>query len=594
MILLAPLCATGQDPAASLIPAAEIAALEQELAQAVRGESRIRIRKACKDLARKVSALLEASPEAPNRYAALAVLFWCQKALLMWDTTEENRRAFFATCTRLSKAPDAYANARLEAELLISQKELAEAEAPVAERVRALEEIIEKYRNTSAEQSCLTLALQLASDERAFDLEMKIEKRLSEGRFTGDHELIASKPLANLNTVFSGTYQSADNVPVKFPSDRLGHQYLVIFWSTSNGHEEFLARIKEQQEKFPGRFRLPDIGKELFRGRFDVYSLNLDDLPDAGKSILDKAGVKCTALRLPGGKRHSAYQAYARRDPVAILVDAQGHSALNVPQIPSLEMWLDSDRYAAQLRSLYIGDFLVASGEGQGAGSGLAAELQAIQSCFTLPPFRYRLTPKAELDGYRKAETLCAAAIKKHAQASDLWRVRNQRIIALIGRSNLTGEPKYLEEAVKEAKAMLATELPPGADIVPRFCLVKHALWRKGAAPETLLSDFIDAEGGDKAPARALATAAVLAIEANAEELYQEYRERLLSLKDQDHPDLWPVLSLLRDRHHNHRLFWGYPGRWGFSESQRYRFRYVPSGLTTPEKPNRVVDATLK
>ena len=592
-------------PPASPIPAAEIAALEQGLEQAVRGGSRIRIRMACKDLARQVSALLEASPEAPNRYAALAVLFGCQKTLLMWDTTEENRRAFFATCIRLSKAPDEYADARLEAELLLSQKELAEADAPVADRVRVLEEIMEKYRNTSAEQSCLTLALQLASEERAFDLEMKIEKRLAEGRFTGDHEIIASKPLANLNTVFSGRYQSADNVPVKFPSDRLGHQYLVIFWSTSNGHEEFLASIKEQQEQFPGRVKFH--GHDRFPGRFEVYSFNLDEMPDAGKSILDKAGVKGTALHLPGGKRHSAYQAYARRDPVAILVDAQGHSALGPGQIPSLDMWLDDGRYTAQLRSLYIGEFLVGDQRLATSDQPLASEAKAIQDCFVVPPFRYRLTPKVELDGYRKAEKLCAAAIKKHSQAPDLWRLRNQRIIALIGMSNLAREPKYLAQAVEEAKAMLATELPPGADVVARFCLVKHALWGEGAMPEALLSDFIDAEGGEKAPApervahgagqapaRVLATAVVLAIEANAGDLYQDYRERLLSLNDQDHPDLWPVLSLIRDRHHNHRLFWGYPGRWGYSESQRYRFRYVPSGVTTPEKPNRVVAATLK
>ena len=592
LLFAAPVCLAEQAP----IPQSEIAALEQKLEQAALAKSRSEVRMACKGVARQASALLEASPEAPNRYAVLALLFRCQKILLGLEVTEESRLAFFATCADLSKAPDEFAESRLEADLLLSEKALAEAEAPVAERVKAIEEIIEKYRNTSADRHCLTLALQLAAQHRAFDLEMKIEKMLGEGRFAGDHEIVATKPLADLNVVFSGTYESADKAPVKFPSDRLGHQYLVMFWSTdskgSEGHEAFLARIKEQQEQFAGQF--------------EVYSFNLDDKPDAGKSILRQSGVKGTALHLPGGRRHSAYQAYARRDPVAILVNAQGHSSLNAGSMPDLGMWLDDARYVAQLRSLFVGEFLVGDQRPATSDQRLAPELQAIQDCFVVPPFRYRLTPKAELDGYRKAEKLCAAAIKKHAEAPDLWRVRNRRIIALMGMSNLAREPKYLAQAVEEAKAMLGTDLPagvpgtvpkalvPGADLVARFCLVKEALWGEDARPEALLSDFIDAAGGDKAPARVLATAAVLAIEANAEPLYQDYRQQLLDLRDEDHPGLWPVLSLLRDRHHNHRMFWGNPGRWGYSETQRYKGRYVVSGVGAPEKPNRVLTATLK
>ena len=591
LLLAAPVCLAEQAP----IPAAELETLEQELEQPVLGKSAVKVRIAFKDVARKASALLEASPEAPNRYAVVAVLFRCHKRLLAMDVTKKNRDALFATCARLSKAPDEYAGLRLEADLLLSERDLAKASATVTERVKALEGIIEKYRNTSAERRCLRIALLLASKHRASDLEIRIKKRLAAGRFAGDHEMIALRPLANLNAVFSGTYQSADKALVSFPSDRLGRQYLVIFWSTksrgSEGHKAFLARIREQQERFSGRF--------------EVYSFNLDELPDAGKSILSQSGVKGTSLHLPGGRRHSAYKAYARRDPAAILVNAQGHACLNGGQMvpwpmpipargkvaanpgPGLGMWLDDERYVAQLRSLFIGDFLVADPRP-------ASSIAAIQSCFTLPPMRYRLTGKAELDGYRRAEKLCAEAILQRPAAPDLWRVRNRRIIALIGMWNLAREPKYLEEAVKEAKAMLATKLPPGADVVARFCLVKDALWGAGAIPGVLLRDLIGADGGGKAPARALAAAAVLAIEANAEPLYQDCRQRLMCLSDEDHPELWPVLSLIRDRHHNHRMFWGNPGRWGYSETQRYRGRYVVSGVRSPEKTNRVLAATLK
>ena len=591
LLFTASVCLAEQAP----IPATELAALEQELEQSALGKSAVKVRIAFKDVARQASALLKASPEAPNRYAVIAILFRCQKKLLGMEVTKKNRNALFATCAMLSKAPDEYADLRLEADFLLSERDLAKAEATVTERVRALEEIIEKYRNTSAERRCLRLAMMLASQHRASNLEIKIRKKLGDGRFAGDHEMIALKPLANLNAVFSGTYKSADNTVVRFPSDRLGHQYLVIFWSTkprgSEGHEAFLARIREQQKRFPGRF--------------EVYSFNLDEMPDAGKSILRQAGVKGMALHLPGGRRHPAYKAYVRRDPAAIFVNAQGHASLNVVQMvpwprsipaqgkrpanpgPGLGMWLDDDRYVAQLRSLFIGDFLVAD-------QRPASSIKAIQSCFILPSLRYRLTHKAELDGYRRAEKLCAAAILQNPTAPDIWRVRNRRIIALIGMGNLAREAKYLEEAVKEAKAMLATKLPPGADVVARFCLLKDALWKQGAIPAALLRDFIDAEGGDKAPARALAVAAVLAIEANAEPLYQNYRKRLQCLNDKDYPELWPVLSLLYDRHHNHRMFWGTPGRWGYSETQRYQGRYVVTGVGKPDKANRVLEATFK
>ncbi len=275
---------------------------------------------------------------------------------------------------------------------------------------------------------------------------------------------------------------------------------------------------------------------------------------------------------------------------------------------PGLGKWLDDERYVAQLRSLFIGDFLVAEAGASRAAKGRQASvaapldgasiaeetLQAIQSCFVLPPLRYRLTREAEVNGYRKAEKLCAAAVKRHPAAADRWRVRNRRIIALMGMWNLAREPRHLEEAVKEAKAVLATELPSGADVVARFCLAKDALRRGDTDPETLLRGLIDANGGDKAAATALAAAAVLAIEANAEALYQEYRQRLLSLSDEDHPELWPVLSFIRDRHHDYRLFWGNLGRWGYTREQRYKVRYVISGGGAPQESSRVLVARLK
>jgi len=581
---------------ASLIPEAEITAIERELVLSRRGGSAVKIRRACKSVIRQASALLDASPGAPNKFRVLGILFKGQKRLLGLELSEKNRKALFETCTKLTKAPDEYIELRLDADFLLSERDLAKADAHITKRVNALKEIIEKYRDTPAEPRSLTIAALIATKLEAFDLAAEIHKKLARSSLGGDHEVIAfrRKSLAanKLDAVFSGTYEGADKASITFPSDRLGHQYLVIFWS--RGAEEcevFLRRIRKQQERFPGRFEL--------------YSLNLDELPDAGKSILVKAGVKGKALHLPVGRRNLAYQAYARKDPVAIFVNAQGHVALeekrSVPWPapspargkvaanpgPGLGMWLDDERYVAQLRSLFIGDFLVADPRP-------ASSLEAIQSCFTLPPLRYRLTRKAELDGYRRAEKLCAAAILQHPAAPDLWRVRNRRIIALMGMWNLAREPRHLEEAVKEATAVLATKLPPGADVVARFCLAKDALRGGDADPEALLREFIVAEGDGKAPARALAAAAILAIEANSGTVYREYRQRLLRLNEEDYPGLWPLLSLIRDRHHGYRLFWGNPGRWGYTREQRYRVRYVISGVGAPRETDRVLVGRLK
>jgi len=602
---------------ASPIPEAEITALETELAQSMRRASAVDIRRTCKSVARKAAALLAASPEAPNRFAVLAVLLKGQKRVLSLEMSEKNRKALFETCAKLSKAPDEYVELRLDADLLLSERDLAKVDANLTERVNALKEIIEKYRDTPAEPRCLTIAALIAPKLEAFDLAADIHKQLARSSLGGDHQVIAfrrrSYAANHVDAVFSGTYESADEASVTFPSDRLGHQYLIVFWSwASEQCDVFLSRIREQQERFPGRF--------------EIYSVNLDEMPDVGKSILNKLGVKCTALHLPDGRRNSAYTAYARMDPVAVFVNAQGHVSLQEgrqvpwpPPLPArgkeaanpgpgLGKWLDDERYVAQLRSLFIGDFLVADAGASRATKGRQASLaapldgvsiaeetlRAIQSCFVLPTLRYRLTREAELDGYQKAERLCAAAVKRHPAAPDLWRARNRRIIALMGLWNLAREPKYLEEAVKEAKAVLATELPPGADVVARFCLTKEALRERDADPETLLRDFIDAEGGGKAPATALAAAAVLAIEANAETLYQEYRQRLLSFSDEDHPELWPVLSFIRDRHHGYRLFWGNPGRWGYTREQRYKVRCVISGVGSPQESSRALVARLK
>ena len=183
-----------------------------------------------------------------------------------------------------------------------------------------------------------------------------------------------------------------------------------------------------------------------------------------------------------------------------------------------------------------------------------AETLSAIQGCFTPAPFRYRLTTAEALANYEKAEKLCGEAIRQHPAAPDLWIVRNRRIIALLGMWTLAGEPKHLEQAAREARASLAAKLPPGADIVPRFCLAKEALRQGDSEPESVILDLIEKTGGAEAPSSAHAAAAILALNANSRDLHDRYSAKLLAAPDGGNPVLWPMVSFLRDRVYTYRL----------------------------------------
>ncbi|MBT3201430.1 MAG: hypothetical protein HN350_16135, partial [Phycisphaerales bacterium] len=230
LLINVPLCVAQQEP----IPASEITSLEAELAKGMRARTAIDIRRACKSVARKAAALIEASPEAPNRYAAMAVLFRGQKGMLALENSEENRAAIFKTCSKLLDAPDEYAKIRFEAEMLLSQRDLAKKNATVAQRVAVLEKLLARYRGTPAEARSLMLVSLIAAKLQAFDLVHKIRDRMSE-RCAGDHDVIAFRrrrvSTGRLNAVFSGTYKTVGGGSVTFPHDRMGRHYLMVFWS---------------------------------------------------------------------------------------------------------------------------------------------------------------------------------------------------------------------------------------------------------------------------------------------------------------------------------------------------------------------------
>lgn len=581
-----------QEPAASPpgILETRIAALQKEFAEAATASSSVRKRRAYKNISRDGEKLLETAPAAPNRWLVLRIMLDSSKALFGMENSKSNRDALLEICARLSEAPDEHAEIRLEADLLLSEKDLSDKEASLEERAKALEAIIGRYRGTPAEAKSLMMAAQIAPKLDALELQRRVVDALGE-RFAGDPAVIAFRRqqlgLRRLDALFVGTHTRADGVTLRFPADLMGRLSLMVFWSQNNPEfEHYLKVVEEQQSLYPGRF--------------EVFSFNVDELPDAGAGTLRSMQLDWTVMRLPGGRKSQTFRTYAQNDPVGVLVNAYGHALLaptlldageqaklGVRGLPmglsTLKQRLDEPRYLSQLQSLLVGDVLVTEpdgtldvalppelkmvpmGPGQEAGARLdrsagsipAETLRAIQECFTPIPFRYRLTTAEALARYEKAEKLCGEAIRQHPAAPDLWIVRNRRIIALLGMWNLSSEPRHFEEAAREARTSLVAKLPAGADIVPRFCLAMQLLRQGDSPPDSVLPDLIEKAGGADAPCSAHAAAAILALHANARDLHERHRTILLAAPDGGNPALWPMLSFLRDRIHRFRLMKG-------------------------------------
>ena len=544
------------------IPGQKIVALHEALTEAGKASSSTAKRRACKGVIREGEAMIEASPAAPNRYRVLGIVLRARQQLFGIESDDRNREALLDTCRELAKAPDEHAEMRLEADLLLSEASLSGRNASLEERARALEELLGRYRDTPAEAKSLKIAAGIAPKLEAFELAARIQRTMLE-RFGDDHEVIEflrrSSNLGRMDVLFSGTFQRTDGTSLSFPVDRMGHLSVIVFWSRqTRGFEEALAKIGEHQQLYPGRI--------------EFFSFNVDELPDGGEATLRSLKLDWTVMRLPGGRNSQTFRTYGLRDPVGILVNGYGHVMLTsdatnygrgqqAPENPYRfdDARISDERYLAQLQSLFIGDFLVGDPGTPGIdGSkppGLvpAESLRAIQDCFVPAPLRYRLTRGEALANYEKAVQLCDEVIARHPDAPDLWLVRERRIIALLGRWKLAAEPKFLEQAAQEARAALATSMPPGASVVPRFCLAREALRKDRTGGVSILSAMIDAAGGSEAPGTALAAAAILALDASSRDLHDRYRTLLLG-RHAEEPALWPALAFLRDRYHTLHL----------------------------------------
>jgi hypothetical protein len=578
---------------AAAIPEAGISTLRQELSEAAKADSAAAARRVCKSVIRQAQALLVATPDATNRFAVLGLVHDGQRRLLSLENTLENRNDLFATAEELRKAPDEFAELRLDADLLLMEKAMSEKKATTAERSLVLEELLANYRGTAAESKGLMIGSMIATKLLDLELVARLKDRsyeISAGDLNTIQQWRTDNTSDRFDAVFRGTYQTAEGASLSLPIDRWGRQYLVFFWSEQTPRiDDHLLEAKALQAAQPGGL--------------EVLSFNVDGLPDAGREKLKQLGLDWTVMQLPGGRENPTYRAYAGIDPQAFIVNAQGRVLLESPspalgiaaaeggreeisgprKIAEFGWQIDDSRYLVQLRSLFIGDFLVADAPGS---NYLPDDVP--------PPFRYRLSRDEELAHYREVADLTATALKAKPDAPDAWMFLNRRIIALIGLWNLTGDATQLDTAATEAGLVLGmAALPPGADVVARFCLAKSALRKGEVNPEALVADFLTKCGGEKAPASALAAAAMLALEANARSVHETHRKRLLALGENIDAGLWPVRAFLLDRHHRHRNFYALPG--GLKERKgKAGYRVMLSGLDDPMDRNNRVSLELK
>lgn len=603
-------------------PKESIAAFDQALRAAKEGSSQARQRLAVRRVIRDAEELLESLKDSPDRFPVLELLFRARQQLITLDDDSEHRKALLETCRELVQAPDELAELRLEADLLLSQAEIAKQGASTEARAKALRPFVARYVDTPAGAKVLRLAMLMALELGDNNLVNDLQDMIAE-RFAGDIDMISFQRDKLGGQVFGapfiGTFERSDDKTVCFPMDALGRSTMLLFWSEKDGGKQVVEGLAKAALE----------NKELLAGRLEIISFNLDDLPDAGEAIIRSHGVNWQVLRLPGGREHPVYKAYVRQDPRFLSLNPTGYTALIMAGTtrpkeqtggePDYGRMLGSSmarswtepRYIAQLASLMAGDFLVFDPEGsidpsrppewkavaqavaeplpRSADSVPDETLRAIQACFIAPPLRYRLTPSEAIANYARAVDICRQAITAHPTAPDLWIVRNRLMVALLGLWKTGGDLAHLEQAIAEAKTALAASSPPGCDLVARFCTTRGELRNPEVVPGEVLDRFVQENGGENAPGPVLAVAALLALDVADRKHFEDYR-RIMLESHTESPMMWIFTSFLADRHHDYWLFQvPFTAGWSYGRRESYAMTRGQS-----EEGHRMLRAELR
>jgi hypothetical protein len=584
---------------------ASVTALEQALNEAKEGASVARKRLAVRRVIRDAETMLESLKDKPERFPLLEFVFRARKQIIAIDDDPEHRKALLETCRELVKAPDEMAAIRVEADLLLSQAELAKKGGDASARANSLIPFVSRYIDTPEGarvlRMAMVMALELGDSRVVSDLQEMMEKR-----FAADLEMIDFQrdKLGGqvFGAPFSGAFERSDGKLVRFPMQGFGRLTLCVFWSND---EKGLRLIK-------GLATASLAEKDNIAGRLEIVSFNLDNLPDAGESIIRGLGADWQALRLPGGQENPIFKAYARTAPRTISVSPSGYSAMIMSGSakqkydPSGEIdysyLLNSSlsrgewsnlRYAMQLVSVSAGDFLVLDPEGSlnsalppelkaaskaGAAMPLAAgakavpdeTLRLIQESLVKPPQRYRQTYAEALASYSKTAELCRKAIADHPSATNLWIVRNRLIVALMGMWKTKSDLKFLEAAATEAKAALAAGYPKGCDVTARFCIARVSLSDLASDSKKVIESFLSDCGGEAAPGPAYAAASLLALDSADRVGFERYRKYIIA-EFAEHPMMWTYTAFLLDRYHSYWLFQvPFSAGWSYGRRQDY------------------------
>ncbi len=150
------------------------------------------------------------------------------------------------------------------------------------------------------------------------------------------------------------------------PADGLGRTLLLYFWTSEPEGRADLEALASYWKA----------NRQEISGRIHLVSFNVDELSDAGETVLRELGVEWPALHLPQGRKNPRYEIFAKRDGALVTVTPTGQAAIvmegatrtrkgETNGVRDFERWFGSslarvwteERYVQQLTSIFAGDF---------------------------------------------------------------------------------------------------------------------------------------------------------------------------------------------------------------------------------------------
>ncbi|QDT59307.1 hypothetical protein SV7mr_18140 [Stieleria bergensis] len=633
VFLVSTLFTATQVVAQQSIPAEKIETLQTQLSEAITASSSARKKLGVRRAIRACEALLEENEASPNRFAVLGLLFQAQQAQVKLDNSATNRRAFLTTCEKLLAAPDEYAAVRLDADLLLSQAKLAQQGADQKARAQAIKPLVQRYLGTEVDTKAVRVALTMGIEMGDAGLIGHLRQVIAE-EFPGDREMINFQRDKLAGQVFGapfiGQFKGADGKAYRFPMDALGKTTALYFWTKEGDGIEAL------KEMVAGWNIVSSEAERNTPLRYQFISFNLDNLPDAGASILSELGLDWPALHLPSGTEHPVYKTYVRNTPKLLTMTPSGYTAMVMSGSTRVKpggwersfgsslarVWTKQD-YTAQTRAMLSGEFTVVDLTGafdptappewqaiHETGIDSAKKLtrtstsvpedtlNVIQACFLKPPTRYEQSYEQIHARFRRANELCQQAITAHPQAEDLWIVRNRRIVALLALWKIEGKRQHFDAAAQEAQATLDNDCPAGTDVIARFCLARQTLRSHEGDARDVIEEFAQV---DSTKPRAVTTdtlASLLALDIGDRALHERYRRASLD-QYANHPALWTATACQLDRYHRYWLYhppftagWTYGRRmdyfFGIGDHENAERRIKGEFMTLDGKPFRI------